>query len=60
VALGHGFGLEVVAVGVESAEIASKLAAMGCDYAQGFHFAKPLPPKDFTAWVQEWRRARGA
>jgi diguanylate cyclase (GGDEF)-like protein len=60
VALGHGFGLEVVAVGVESAEIASRLAAMGCDYAQGFHFAKPLPPKDFTAWVQEWRRARGA
>jgi EAL domain-containing protein (putative c-di-GMP-specific phosphodiesterase class I) len=60
VALGHGFGLEVVAVGVESAEVASRLAAMGCDYAQGFHFAKPLPPKDFTAWLQEWRRAREA
>jgi predicted signal transduction protein with EAL and GGDEF domain len=60
VALGHGFGLEVVAVGVESAEVAAKLAALGCDYAQGFHYAKPLPPKEFQAWVQEWRRAHGA
>ena len=47
VALGHSFGLEVVAEGVESAEVAAKLAAMGCDYAQGFHYAKPLPPQDF-------------
>ena len=59
VALGHSFGLEVVAEGVESAEVATKLAAMGCDYAQGFHYAKPLPPKDFPGWVQEWRRKRG-
>jgi diguanylate cyclase (GGDEF)-like protein len=59
VSLGHSFGLEVVAEGVESAEVAAKLADMGCDYAQGFHYAKPLPPKDFPAWVQEWRRSRG-
>jgi len=58
VALGHAFGLEVVAEGVESAEVAAKLAAMGCDYAQGFHYAKPLSPKDFPGWVQEWRRSR--
>jgi diguanylate cyclase (GGDEF)-like protein len=59
VSLGHSFGLEVVAEGVESAEVAAKLTDMGCDYAQGFHYAKPLPPKDFPAWVQEWRRSRG-
>jgi diguanylate cyclase (GGDEF)-like protein len=58
IALGHGFGLEVVAEGVESAEVAAKLAAMGCDFAQGFHYAQPLPPQDFPAWVQGWRRAR--
>ncbi len=57
VALGHAFGLEVVAEGVESAEVAARLAAMGCDYAQGFHYAKPLSPKEFPGWVQEWRRA---
>ncbi len=59
VALGHSFGLKVVAEGVESAEAATKLAAMGCDYAQGFHYAKPLPPKEFPAWAQDWRRNRG-
>ncbi len=59
VALGHSFGLEVVAEGVESAEAAAKLAAIGCDYAQGFHYSKPLPPKEFSAWAQDWRRNRG-
>ncbi len=59
IALGHGFGLEVVAEGVESAEIAAKLIAMGCDFAQGFHYAKPLPPQEVPGWAQEWRRARG-
>ncbi len=60
VALGHSFGLEVVAEGVESAEIATKLSAMGCDFVQGFHYAKPLPAEDFPAWLQNWRRSRGA
>jgi EAL domain-containing protein (putative c-di-GMP-specific phosphodiesterase class I) len=59
IALGHGFGLEVVAEGVETAEVAAKLAAMGCDFAQGFHYAKPLPPQEFAAWAQEWRRSHG-
>ena len=57
VALGHSFGLEVVAVGVESAEVAAKLAAIGCDYAQGFHYAKPLAPQDFAAWAREWEKS---
>jgi EAL domain-containing protein (putative c-di-GMP-specific phosphodiesterase class I) len=59
IALGHGFGLEVVAEGVESGAIAAKLAEMGCDFVQGFHYAKPLPPKDLAAWAQEWRRTHG-
>ncbi len=58
VALGHSFDLEVVAEGVENEAVAQELAAMGCDYAQGFHYAKPLPPQDFPAWTQEWRRGR--
>jgi EAL domain-containing protein (putative c-di-GMP-specific phosphodiesterase class I) len=28
---------------------------MGCDYAQGFLFTQPLPPEEFTAWLQAWR-----
>lgn len=56
VSLGHAFGLQVVAEGVESAEVAARLAAIGCDYAQGFHFAKPLAPRDFPAWAQGWEK----
>ena len=57
ISLGHAFGLEVVAEGVENAEVAARLAQMGCDYAQGFHYARPLPGQEFPAWNQEWRRA---
>jgi len=58
IALGRSFGLEVVAEGVETAEVAARLAEMGCDYAQGFYYARPLPPQELPAWSQEWRRAR--
>ncbi len=60
IALGHGFGLEVVAVGVENEAVVQELVTMGCDYAQGFHFAKPLSPQEFPAWIQAWRNARNA
>jgi len=60
IALGRSFGLEVVAEGVETAEVAARLAEMGCDYAQGFHYSRPLPAQEFPAWSQEWRRARNA
>lgn len=41
--LAHGLGLEVVAEGVETAEQHTAVAALGCDLAQGFHFARPMP-----------------
>jgi EAL domain-containing protein (putative c-di-GMP-specific phosphodiesterase class I)/GGDEF domain-containing protein len=55
VALGHAFDLEVVAEGVENETVAQELASMSCDYAQGFLFTRPLPPDEFTAWLQAWR-----
>jgi diguanylate cyclase (GGDEF)-like protein len=60
VALGHAFGLAVVAEGVETAETAEQLAAVGCDCVQGFHYAKPLPPQELPGWISAWRRTRGA
>ena len=40
--LAHNLGLQAVAEGVESAAIWMRLAALGCDLAQGFHLSPPL------------------
>ncbi len=57
IALAHAFDLEVVAVGVENESVAQDLATMGCDFMQGFHFAKPLPPQEIPGWINAWRHA---
>jgi diguanylate cyclase (GGDEF)-like protein len=44
--LGHNLGLTVVAEGVEGAEHVAALQELGCDIAQGFHFARPMPSED--------------
>jgi len=51
VGLGQHLGLSVVAEGVESERSLAHLEEMGCDIAQGFLFARPLPPDRLEAWV---------
>ncbi len=46
------FGLRVVAEGVERVDQAERLAALGCRYAQGFLYARPLEPEDAGAALQ--------
>ncbi|MCU1468297.1 MAG: putative diguanylate cyclase/phosphodiesterase with sensor [Actinomycetia bacterium] len=43
VGLGEALDLTVVAEGVESADQAFALRALGCEYGQGFHFGRPTP-----------------
>ena len=47
--LAHGLDLGVVAEGVESAEEAAMLEAMGCRKAQGFYFHRPMPIEQLRA-----------
>ncbi len=49
VALAHALGMDVIAEGVETAAQLSRLRAIGCEYGQGYFFAKPLPSEDATA-----------
>jgi diguanylate cyclase (GGDEF)-like protein len=50
--LAHNLGLRVVAEGVESAAAWMRLAALGCDLAQGFHLARPLPASGLLALLE--------
>ena len=43
VSLARDFGLRVVAESVETAEQLLRLREMGCDFAQGYYFSRPLP-----------------
>jgi diguanylate cyclase (GGDEF)-like protein/PAS domain S-box-containing protein len=46
--MAHALGIRVVAEGVETAAQRDELAAIGCDAAQGYLFAKPLPPDELS------------
>ena len=50
VRIAHTFDLEVVAEGVESVEAEAALSLMGCDLAQGYLYAPPMPVAEFVAW----------
>jgi EAL domain-containing protein (putative c-di-GMP-specific phosphodiesterase class I) len=49
VAMARSLGLAVVAEGVESPDHVQLLREMGCQFAQGYHFSRPVPAADFPA-----------
>ncbi len=52
--IAHQFGLKVVAEGVEDLESLNMLRDLGCDFAQGYYFSKPLSRKAYEKWLSAW------
>jgi PAS domain S-box-containing protein len=61
VALARNLGMDVVAEGVETAEQLSQIAALGCEFVQGFYFSKPVDvaTADQLIASQPWHECDG-
>lgn len=51
--LAHAMGITAVAEGVETDEQRQALAALDCDFAQGYFYARPLPPDELACWITD-------
>ena len=55
--LAKQLGMEAVAEGVEDQADWDFVRKAGCDIAQGYIIAKPMPAADLPAWIQSWQKA---
>jgi diguanylate cyclase (GGDEF)-like protein/PAS domain S-box-containing protein len=55
VALGDALSLRTIAEGVEHAEQATALSAMGCEFAQGYFYSRPVTPAEITLMIKGGR-----
>ena len=54
IGLSVAFRRDVIAEGVETVEHGRRLLRLGCDLAQGYGIAPPMPPERIPAWVAGW------
>ena len=54
--LARSLGLSTIAEGIEDSAIGSKLHSLGCTYAQGFFYGRPMPLADVAHWAQQWKQ----
>ncbi|WP_203299266.1 EAL domain-containing protein [Marinobacter sediminum] len=52
--MAHELGMQVVAEGIETAADERFLQSLGCDFGQGYHYAKPLPVDELVQWLAEY------
>ncbi len=55
VGLAGTFGIEVIAEGVETLEEGVALLELGCELAQGYAIARPMPAAELPLWVRNWQ-----
>lgn len=51
IGLARAFGRQVIAEGLESIEHGEMLLRLGCEVAQGYFIAQPMPPAEVPGWV---------
>jgi diguanylate cyclase (GGDEF)-like protein/PAS domain S-box-containing protein len=54
IGLAHTMKARVIAEGVETAQQAARLARVGCDYLQGYHFSRPVPAQQIPVFVERY------
>jgi EAL domain-containing protein (putative c-di-GMP-specific phosphodiesterase class I) len=59
VSLARTLGIRSVAEGVETAEHLQMVRDAGCDLAQGYLLAQPMPASDVLRWASRVRAAGG-
>lgn len=52
--LSKAFHMNVIAEGVETIAHGAMLLILGCDLAQGYGVARPMPAEDFPTWASTW------
>jgi diguanylate cyclase (GGDEF)-like protein/PAS domain S-box-containing protein len=55
IGLASAFRRQVIAEGVETVEHGAMLLLLGCDLAQGYGIARPMPATQFPAWAASWQ-----
>jgi EAL domain-containing protein (putative c-di-GMP-specific phosphodiesterase class I) len=51
-AVARHFRLKVVAEGIETAEQVDYLRSIGCEYAQGYYYSRPIPAQTIVEYVE--------
>ncbi len=55
IGLAQAFRREVIAEGVETAAVGEMLLSLGCELAQGYGIARPMPGDAIPAWTRAWQ-----
>jgi EAL domain-containing protein (putative c-di-GMP-specific phosphodiesterase class I) len=56
ISMAHSLGIPVVAEGVETLEQAELLREQGCDDIQGYLIGRPMPPDEFSRFLERDKR----